>query len=87
MQTAPAHKETDTYRHSDRASGEHIYAQRYFTEGSQSTFGFIDFVVDANGVGQYVARVQEGTKPFESLADAEAWMQNRIRSGARLMKG
>jgi hypothetical protein len=86
MQTATARKE-DNYRYSDRASGEHVYAQRYCTEQSPKTIGFIDFVVDASGIGQYVVRVQQGTKPFASLAEAETWMQSRVPGGATLMKG
>ncbi|MBY0509638.1 MAG: hypothetical protein K2P94_05745 [Rhodospirillaceae bacterium] len=86
MQTATAPKE-DAYRYCDRASGEHVYAQRYRTEESPKTIGFIDFVVDAGGIGQYVVRVQQGTKPFASLAEAEAWMQTRASGGAPLMKG
>jgi hypothetical protein len=87
MQAAAQRQQTDNYRYCDRASGDHVYAQRYCTEQSPKTVGFIDFVVDANGLGQYVVRVAQGTKPFASLAEAEAWMQNRIPGGAPLIKG
>ncbi len=86
MQTATARQE-DNYRYCDRASGDHVYAQRYRTEESPKTVGFIDFVVDASGIGQYVVRIQQGTKPFASLVEAETWMQTRIPGGAPLMKG
>lgn len=86
MQTATARKE-DNYRYCDRASGDHVYAQRYCAEQSLKTVGFIDFVVDASGIGQYVVRIQQGTKPFASLVEAESWMQTRVPGGDPLTKG
>lgn len=68
-------------------TAERIYAQRYCTEGARQFVGFVDFMTDGNGHGRYVARVSQGNKPFLSLAEAEGWLQTRVQSGARIVKG
>lgn len=70
-----------------QAAEERHYVQPYCTEQSRQTVGFVDFVIDASGHTRFIVRVPQGAKPFTSLAEAEAWMQSRVQSGARLVKG
>lgn len=83
-------------------SGEHIvprseealWTQRYCTDDSPDTVGFIDCVPDPAGIGPsyFVVRVKQGAVRCDSQGEAEIWLQKhvlherRVRDGVKLVR-
>lgn len=66
---------------------ERLYSQRYRTEDSEEAVAWIDFIVESDGRSEFVVKVKQGEKPFPALDEAEAWLQKRIASGSKILKG
>lgn len=74
---------------------ESLWTQRYCTDDSFDTVGFIDCVPDPNGVGPsfFIVRVKQGAVRCDSLGEAEIWLQKhvlherRVRDGVKLVRG
>ena len=72
-----------------------LWTQRYCTDDSPETVGFIDCVADPAGLGpsHFIVRVKQGAVRCDSVGEAEIWLQKhvlhqrRVRDGVKLVRG
>lgn len=66
---------------------ERAYAQPYRTADSQNPVSFIAFMTDGSVHSKFRALTPQALRPFVSLLKTEAWLQEHVRNGAKLLKG
>ena len=76
-------------------SEDALWTQRYCTDDSTDTVGFIDCVSEPAGIGPsfFVVRVKQGSVRCDTVGEAEIWLQKhvlherRVRDGVKLVRG
>lgn len=68
---------------------QRMYSQTYRTEASDAQVGVIEFIVDDAGAPKFLVRIKQGNAEFDTLPEAEAWLQKREAKlgGSKVIKG